>query len=138
MGELRSLTEAFLGSRTAALNFLVCLINVERMNLHSKSPIVGSTRHDLVNFCKNTLVCAARDLAEFTRNGINAGFIVALAYKCDSLEATLDHKELPGPVHSNPEVENEVREAVRQICDTGRKIFDKEPAKYRDYVISGF
>lgn len=108
------------------------------MNLHAKSPTVGSSRHDLVNFCKNTLVCAARDLAEFTRNGINAGFIVALAYKCDNLEATLDHSVVPSPVSSNDDVEREVREAVNQICETGRKIFDKEPSKYRDYVISGY
>lgn len=107
------------------------------MNLHAKSPSVKSSRHDLVNFCKNTLVCAARDLAEFTRNGINAGFIVALAYKCDSLEATLDHVPMSGPASNNEEVEKEVREAVNQICETGRKIFDKEPTKYRDYVISG-
>ncbi|MCI4666708.1 MAG: hypothetical protein MRZ79_01005 [Bacteroidia bacterium] len=107
------------------------------MNLHAKSPSVGSNRHDLVNFCKNTLVCAARDLAEFTRNGINAGFIVALAYKCDSLEATLDQTALSNSGNGTETVENEVREAVNQICETGRKIFNQEPTKYRDYVISG-
>jgi len=107
------------------------------MNLQAKSPNVGLNRHDLVNFCKSTLVCAARDLAEFTRNGINAGFIVALAYKCDSLEATLSDAQPVEKADSPEDVEQEVREAVNQICETGRKIFTQESPKYRDYVISG-
>jgi len=106
------------------------------MELQAKSPNHRMSGHDLVKFCKDKLVCAARDLAEFTKNGINAGFIVALAYKCDNLEESLERPSPPQDVIEAKQVELEVRQAVEQICFTGREIFKNGSNKYHDYVIS--
>ncbi|MEO0898504.1 MAG: hypothetical protein AAFY71_18975 [Bacteroidota bacterium] len=106
------------------------------MELQAKSPQSRLSGHDLVSFCKEKLTCAARDLAEFTKNGINAGFIVALAYKCDNLEEHLETPGQPNTILEAQDVEIEVRIAVEKICDTGRKIFNERSRKYQDYVIS--
>lgn len=89
-------------------------------------------RHELIRLCNEKMVCAARDLAEFTKNGINASFIVALAHKCEHYEVELTEQQEAG------QIENEIRDALQRICDLGRRIWSNDPMKYNDYVISSF
>ncbi|MEM9987840.1 MAG: hypothetical protein AAF804_22340, partial [Bacteroidota bacterium] len=76
------------------------------------------TRRELIGICNEKLVCAARDLAEFTKNGINASYIVALAHKCEDLEEAIDQPQSSQSNH----VEDEITLAIHQICEMGRKI----------------
>jgi hypothetical protein len=91
---------------------------------------------DLIHVCKEKLTCAARDLAEFTQNGINASYIVALAHKCESFEDLLNQPHQASEHYVPQETELEIREAMHQICEMGRKIWSDHPTKYEDYVIS--
>ena len=92
---------------------------------------------ELVRMCNEKMVCAARDLAEFTKNGINAAYIVSLAYKCDELAESLQTPKQPDqPAPSlDKHVAAEIWTSVSNLCETGRKIFQGQPAKYNDYVI---
>ena len=106
------------------------------MNSHPKHLLSRSHRHELVTLCNDLLVKAARDLAEFTKHGLNADFIVSLAHKCESLENMLRQ---PMPLFSGTELtqtEKEIRDAVIRICDTGRAIWNNNPRKYRDYTVT--
>ncbi|MEM7372670.1 MAG: hypothetical protein AAF587_28875 [Bacteroidota bacterium] len=87
-------------------------------------------RHELIRLCNEKMVCAARDLAEFTKNGINASFIVALAHKCEHYEVELTKQR------ETNQAEIEIKEALQSICDLGRRIWSNDPMKYNDYVIS--
>ena len=94
------------------------------------------SRHELVFVCNEKLIYASRDLAEFTKHGIHARHIVELAYKCESLE-----KMLKRPLHLYEQLElkvleNELQEAVLNICNIGQKIWKGISPKYNDYVIS--
>jgi hypothetical protein len=91
---------------------------------------------ELIHVCKEKLTCAARDLAEFTQNGINASYIVALAHKCEHLEDSLDQPRQASEHQVSQQAELEIQEAVHQICAMGRKIWVNHPTKYEDYVIS--
>lgn len=92
---------------------------------------------DLVRICNEKITCAARDLAEFTKNGINAGFIVSLAHKCEDLAKTLEEDpQAKRPLLSETDMANEVWTSVNEICAKGRQIFRNQPTKYHDYVIS--
>ena len=96
-------------------------------------------RKQLVQLCNEKMVCAARDLAEFTKNGINASFIVALAHKCENLEDSLNQHQSFRDQGNPTEVinaEREIKDAVRRICDLGRRIWSNNPDKYNDYIIT--
>ena len=107
------------------------------MKPHVKPLLSRLSRHELVRLCNEKMVCAARDLAEFTKNGINASFIVALAHKCEDLEDSLNQ-----PINGHPDTpeansaETEIKDAVKRICDLGQRIWSNNPSKYRDYVIA--
>lgn len=90
---------------------------------------------ELVRFCNEKLVCAARDLAEFTQRGIDANFIVSLAHKCDELEETVQTAYHGQPSAAAYSTEREIQLAMDQICETGRQIWLQNPSKYNDYVI---
>jgi predicted metalloprotease with PDZ domain len=94
------------------------------------------TSRDLIRICKDKLTCAARDLAEFTQNGINASYIVALAHKCENFEDSLGQPHQAQSHAPSSETETEIQQAVQQICEMGRRIWENDPAKYGDYVIS--
>lgn len=106
------------------------------MNNRGKPSRLGSNARDLIHLCNEKLVCAARDLARFTKAGINASFIVALAHKCEALEDTLNQ-----PIQSKPgasgtqQTTEEIQAAVEELCDMGRKIWSDDPRRYRDYVL---
>lgn len=103
------------------------------MNSPVKPLLSKLSRQELVRLCNEKMVCAARDLAEFTKNGINASFIVALAHKCEDLEASMQQS----PVQSEMgRAEREIKEAVSKICEMGRRIWSNDPTKYNDYVLS--
>ena len=92
----------------------------------------GMGRRELIRICNEKMVCAARDLAEFTKNGINASFIVALAHKCDSFENRLDQEQqLP----ENQDVEWEIKDALKHICEMGQQIWSNNPMKSQDYLL---
>lgn len=94
------------------------------------------TSRDLVRICKEKMTCAARDLAEFTQNGINASYIVALAHKCEHFEDSLNQPHQAREQDVVVETEREIQEAVHQICEMGRQIWVNHPTKYNDYIIS--
>ena len=88
---------------------------------------------DLVLLCNEKIVCAARDLAEFTKHGVTANFIVSLAHKCEEFENQLSQGDSDERL-SSP-LERELREALNRICNLGRKIWASTPQKYNNYVI---
>jgi hypothetical protein len=90
------------------------------------------SRRELVRLCNDKMVCAARDLAEFTKKGVYASFLVALAHKCEALEQSLDQ---PQRQEENPEIEQDVCSGLMTICDTGRQIWHGNPNRYNDYVL---
>lgn len=92
---------------------------------------------DFVRLCNEKITWAARDLAEFTKNGINAGFIVSLAHKCEDLAKSLEEDpEAKRILLAEADMAEEVWLSVNEICAKGRQIFRHQPAKYHDYVIS--
>ncbi|MDX2282614.1 MAG: hypothetical protein NW241_00570 [Bacteroidia bacterium] len=95
-------------------------------------PVARLSGRELVRLCNEKLVCAARDLAEFTQNGINANFIVSLALKCETLEAM--QQQTQGQ-HTVQPLEQELQEAVSRICDVGQQIWSDNPVKRRDYAV---
>ena len=105
------------------------------MNTKTKHLLFLPRRRALVQTCNEILVKAARDLAEFTKHGLNANFIVSLAHKCEQLEALIKQ---PIPRFNKAELhrmEQEIWEAMVEICETGKRIWNHEPSKYRDYVL---
>ena len=103
----------------------------------SSKPLLFRTKgRELVRLCNEKMVCAARDLAEFTKNGINASFIVALAHKCEHFESSLNQPfrsyNQPDPGQST---EQEIRDAILRICEMGKRIWSNDPMKYKDYII---
>ena len=88
---------------------------------------------DLVLLCNEKIVCAARDLAEFTKHGITANFIVSLAHKCEEFENQLSQAESDKSLSIT--LERELREALNHICHLGKKIWASTPQKYNNYVI---
>ena len=104
-----------------------------------KQLISRLNRRELVRICNEKMVCAARDLAEFTKNGINANFIVALAHKCENLEDSLNDHQTFRDRSNAPEAskaETEIKDAVKRICDLGQTIWSNNPTKYSDYIIT--
>ncbi|MEZ4776983.1 MAG: hypothetical protein R3D00_27660 [Bacteroidia bacterium] len=103
----------------------------------SVKPLLSKlNRKELIRVCNEKMVCAARDLAEFTKNGINASFIVALAHKCEHLEESMDQSFT---VYNQPEsqsTEREIKEAISMICEMGKHIWSNDPSKYNDYILS--
>jgi len=88
---------------------------------------------DLLSLCNEKMLCAARDLAEFTKYGLNANFIVSLAHKCEEYEKIISQ---PGRDHRDySRLETELKEALEKICKTGRQIWAQYPSKYDNYVI---
>ncbi len=90
---------------------------------------------EFLQLCNEKLTCAARDLAEFTKNGITAGYIVALAHKCEDLESSLAHSQQRDTNRESDFAEQEIQEAIDRICTLGRTIFSSEPSKYQDYLM---
>ncbi len=94
------------------------------------------TTSELIQVCNEKLVCAARDLAEFTKNGITASYIVALAHKCEVYEGSLQQQADYQQGLQSWETEKEISEAVEKICQMGRTIWPQDSSRYKDYVIS--
>jgi len=107
------------------------------MKPNSKPHPSWLSRSEFIRICNEKLICAARDLAEFTKNGITASYIVALAHKCEHYEDSLNEPQKGGQgMQHHLQTEEELSEAVAQICEMGRKIWSRNPGKYSDYVIS--
>ena len=104
------------------------------MKSQMKSRLKKLNRQELISLCNEKLICAARDLAEFTKNGINASFIVALAHKCEHFE---QNQKTPASkqAESDRGIEKEIMDAVSRICELGRKIWSQNPERYNDYLI---
>lgn len=105
------------------------------MNAHPKHLLSRPYRQELINMCNDLLIKAARDLAEFTKHGLNAHFIVSLAHKCEHLENMLKHPKTLFNRAELTQTETEIQAAILRICETGRKIWNNNPKKYRDYVL---
>ena len=107
------------------------------MESHVKPLLSRVGRKELIRICNEKMVCAARDLAEFTQNGINASFIVALAHKCDTYEDRLNQSTPTAAQPEEQEIEMEIKNSLHSICELGRRIWSNNPMKYRDYLIPG-
>ena len=108
-----------------------------KSNEREKRLLARLNGRELVRLCNDKMVCAARDLAEFTKNGINASFIVALAHKCEHLEDSLKPSGHQFQIQeSSNDTEHEIKEAVNRICELGRRIWSDDPNKDNDYVIT--
>lgn len=105
------------------------------MNNFGKPSGKGSNFRELIRLCNEKLVCAARDLASFTKAGINASFIVALAHKCESLEDKLNQPIQPKERERTYQTAQEIQVAVEELCDMGRQIWSDDPRRYQDYVL---
>ena len=105
------------------------------MKSQIKRKLFGLSRKELIQFCNEKLVCAARDLAEFTKNGINANFIVALAHKCELYESTLDTSSPLQQSTDSKKIEQEIKDSISAICELGRRIWSENPSKFRDYSL---
>ncbi|WNJ16331.1 hypothetical protein [Pontibacter sp. G13] len=105
------------------------------MKSHEKPLFSRMSARELIFLCNEKMTCAARDLAEFTKNGINASFIVALAHKCEEFEDQLeDHPKMQETQHL--EMVAEIEAGIQQICDTGKIIWSQNPSRLQDYVIT--
>lgn len=106
------------------------------MKSQIKRKLFGLTRKELIKLCNEKLVCAARDLAEFTKNGINANFIVALAHKCELYESTLEQGSPFQHSSDSKKIEQEIQDSIGTICELGKKIWSDNPSKYQDYNLA--
>ncbi|GAB4412824.1 MAG: hypothetical protein OHK0039_19170 [Bacteroidia bacterium] len=104
------------------------------MEAHVKQLLTRLSSKELVRLCNEKMICAARDLAEFTKNGINAGFIVSLAHKCELYEDAIQQPQAADNQHH--QFQYEIQDAVERICETGKAIWSHDPAKYQDYVLA--
>ena len=103
-------------------------------SMFSKDPIP-----ELIILCNDTVISAARDLAVFTRNGINAQFIVSLAGKCRELEKINDPKTPPHSSGKQTRLVAEIRTKLIELSNAAYKIWKDQPAMYNNYVLpSGF
>jgi len=103
------------------------------MEQQANNPISQLSPKDLVLLCNEKIICAARDLAEFTKHGITANFIVSLAHKCEEFEEQLSQSEQDAL--KARALESELRDALHRICDLGKQIWASTPKKYNNYVI---
>lgn len=106
------------------------------MKRQMKRMLFRLSRKELISLCNDKLVCAARDLAEFTKNGVNANFIVALAHKCELYESSLDQNSPYQFSTDSTKIEEEIRDSIGAICELGRRIWSDNPQKYNDYILS--
>ena len=104
--------------------------------MEAKSLLNRFNPQELIRLCNEKMVCAARDLAEFTNNGINASFIVALAHKCENYEETVGGHPTIESSTNIPASKDEILEGVDMICRVGQQIWSQNPTKYNDYVIN--
>jgi hypothetical protein len=92
------------------------------------------SRKELVKLCNEKMVCAARDLAEFTAHGLNANYIVSLAHKCEQFEKQLGQPHVTGS-DDLLKSETELRNALVEVITAGRQIWRNHPAKLKDYQL---
>lgn len=105
------------------------------MSSHPIQPSFRERGREFIRLCNEKITWAARDLAEFTKNGIHAGFIVSLAHKCEDLEKSLDEEGVTRRLMNEGDVASEVWQSVTELCEKGRDIFQHNPSKYNDYLL---
>lgn len=105
------------------------------MNSHVRLSLLQLEQQELLRVCNEKMVFAARDLAEFTRKGINADYIVQLAYKCEDFEKLLSSTDKVKSLTKLKQMEEEIRDALARICETASDIWAGDPAKHKDYEI---
>ena len=90
---------------------------------------------ELITVCNEKMVCAARDLAEFTKIGIHANDIVSLAVKCEAFEHQLGQ---PTPATHSSELyrlATEIRKSIVNICEAGLRIWQDNAKRRQEYQI---
>ena len=105
------------------------------MDSHVKPLLSKLNGRQLIELCNEKMVCAARDLAEFTKRGLNANFIVSLALKCEEFEKKMTKAATSASAGLMMEQEDEIRDALVQICETGKSIWPSHSPKYHDYLL---
>lgn len=93
-----------------------------------------STR-ELIRVCNQKLISAARDLAEFTKRGINANFIVSLAHRCEDLESLIEQPFASKKFHELRKLEESIVSDLAKMCDMGMRIWGHMPHKFNEYRV---
>ncbi|MEM6767588.1 MAG: hypothetical protein AAF824_17365 [Bacteroidota bacterium] len=106
------------------------------MESQVKPLIAKLSSQQLLSICNEKMISAARDLAEFTKHGIHADFIVALAYKCENLEKILGESFSNQDPKKIRDLEQEIIHGLTKICETAKKIWKHVPHKYKPYSLS--
>ena len=106
------------------------------MESQVKPLIAKLSSQQLLGICNEKMISAARDLAEFTKHGIHADFIVALAYKCENLEKILGEPFSGQNPKEIRDLEEDIIQGLTKICETAKKIWKHVPQKYQPYMLS--
>lgn len=91
--------------------------------------------YQLCFLCNEKMIAAARDLAEFTKHGINANFIVTLAHKCEKFEKMLNKSLTRQDRHEMQSLEKEILLGLSKICEIGKRIWQHVPRKLSLYHV---
>lgn len=102
------------------------------MDLSVQPWVSQLSMRELVTVCNEKMVCAARDLAEFTKAGFHATDIVSLATKCEQFE-----KQLGQPTATSEllRLAAEIRSALVDICKAGLNIWQGNMKRRQDYLL---
>lgn len=91
--------------------------------------------YQLCCLCNEKMIAAARDLAEFTKHGINANFIVSLAHKCEKFENMLNESLGRQDRYEMQHLERELLLGLSKICEIGKRIWQHVPRKHSVYHV---
>ncbi len=102
-------------------------------------PLVSTiSPYQLCKVCNEKMIAAAKDLAEFTKHGINANFIVALAHKCEEFEKMLSRSLSRQDPRELKHLEIELISGLSKICEIGKRIWKHVPRKQSMYYLPEF
>jgi len=104
------------------------------MDLSVQPWVSQLSMRELVTLCNEKMVCAARDLAEFTKAGIHATDIVTLAVKCEAFEKQLG-QTASAATSELLSLAAEIRSALVDICKAGLNIWKSNMKRRQDYQL---
>ena len=107
------------------------------MKPQAKPHVSFISRKELIQVCNEKLICAARDLAEFTQYGFNATNVVTLATKCEMFEKLVHQSQtvVRNQAAELRQMETEIWETLHKLCEIGKRIWNNTP-RYDNYVIA--
>jgi|GEM_PF-3289275 len=88
---------------------------------------------ELLALCNEKMLNAAIDLAEMTKHGVNADFIVWLAQLCEDFEQKLNRFSGNKQTQEVIDMAKTIWESTRKICAAGQRISNGESVRYTTY-----